>query len=390
MSAKPTAEPLPEEVLALWAPQLPILAEEIIASIAAEVPAYARPLEGDFGRTVRVGVEEALRRFSDHDPTSARAASRSVYVAIGRGEAREGRSMEALLAAYRVGVLVAWRRLGQTAVAAGLSGAALVGLAESLFAYIDQLSAESAEGFAQEQAVRAGEVDRRRSELIELLVRSPAPASDALAAAAAAANWRVPPEVAILVWPLEAGSRPASRLPAGCIAAQLDEHWCAVIPDPAAPGRRGELDRAFAATTAGLGSVTAPSDAGRSHRRAADALELARARALEQLLAADEERLELLLRADPALLEDLAAARLAPLRDETPASRERLAATLLAWLRHQANTTLAAQDLGVHPQTVRYRVARLRELFGAELDIPDARYELETVLRSAAIPAAKA
>jgi DNA-binding PucR family transcriptional regulator len=41
-----------------------------------------------------------------------------------------------------------------------------------------------------------------------------------------------------------------------------------------------------------------------------------------------------------------------------------------------------AADLHVHPQTVRYRLARLRELLGAALDDPEARFELEVVLRA--------
>ena len=382
MSDKYGAVRLPADVLALWLPQLPVLAEEIIAAIRAEVPAYARPLEGDFGRTVRVGVEEALRRFSDHDPAEQRDDARSVYVAIGRGELREGRSMEALLAAYRVGVLVAWRRLGQTAVAAGLDGDALVGMAESLFAYIDQLSAESADGFAAEQALRAGDADRRRTELIELLLRTPAATGEAVGAAAAAADWPVPRELAILVWPGGAGARAGARLPAGCITTRLEDHWCAVIPDPAAPGRRGQIERALAGVVAGIGPAAAPSDAARSHQRARAVLRFAEDEGLQHLLAADDHRVTLLLRGDPELVRELAYERLAPLADETPASRERLCATLLAWLRHQANTTHAAEELSVHPQTVRYRVARLRELFGPGLDEPDVRYELETVLRA--------
>ncbi|MEA2161155.1 MAG: hypothetical protein QOD66_3535, partial [Solirubrobacteraceae bacterium] len=35
----------------------------------------------------------------------------------------------------------------------------------------------------------------------------------------------------------------------------------------------------------------------------------------------------------------------------------------------------------VHPQTARYRVTRLRELFGAALDDPDERFWLELALR---------
>ena len=36
----------------------------------------------------------------------------------------------------------------------------------------------------------------------------------------------------------------------------------------------------------------------------------------------------------------------------------------------------------MHPQTVRYRLARLRERFGDALDDPDARFELALALRS--------
>jgi DNA-binding PucR family transcriptional regulator len=41
-----------------------------------------------------------------------------------------------------------------------------------------------------------------------------------------------------------------------------------------------------------------------------------------------------------------------------------------------------AAALDVHPQTVRYRVARLRELFGTSLDDPEARFELQLALRA--------
>ena len=41
-----------------------------------------------------------------------------------------------------------------------------------------------------------------------------------------------------------------------------------------------------------------------------------------------------------------------------------------------------AAALHVHPQTVRYRLTRLRELYGDLLEDPDARFELELALRS--------
>ena len=40
--------------------ELEATTDEILATIAREVPEYARPLEGSFGRGVRTGVSEAL------------------------------------------------------------------------------------------------------------------------------------------------------------------------------------------------------------------------------------------------------------------------------------------------------------------------------------------
>jgi DNA-binding PucR family transcriptional regulator len=85
---------------------------------------------------------------------------------------------------------------------------------------------------------------------------------------------------------------------------------------------------------------------------------------------------------DRRLANDLAERALAPLEGETELSRERLGSTLEAWLRHRGRTEEVARALHVHPQTVRYRLARLRELFGERLDAPDGRFELELALRA--------
>ena len=100
------------------------------------------------------------------------------------------------------------------------------------------------------------------------------------------------------------------------------------------------------------------------------------------LLFADEQLAALILHADRGLLNDLAQQRLAPLDDETAASRERLSETLLAWLDHQGKVPEIAAELHVHAQTVRYRLGRLRECFGSALDDPEQRFELALVLRA--------
>jgi hypothetical protein len=377
-------ERLPAEALRAWEPELPALVDEIIEAIRAEVPGYALPLEGSFGKGVRRGVREALTQFNEmvRNPGMDRTTGREVYVALGRGEVRAGRPLDALLRAYRVGARVAWRRLAAAGLEAGVDPRTLVLLAESIFAYIDELSAESAAGFAQEQAERAGEAERRRARVIDLLLSTPPAPAEAIAAAADEARWPLPRELAVLLWPLERGRRPLSRLPLGAVAAPVEGHMCALVPDPRAPGRQDELERALDGIPAGLGSVVQPAQAARSYERATAALALAEERSLGGLLVASEHRVALLCRADASLVREIATDRLAPLRGETDLSRRRLESTLLAWLRHDGSVTAAAEELRVHVQTVRYRLARLRDLFGHALDEPDARFELEVALRA--------
>jgi DNA-binding PucR family transcriptional regulator len=74
---------------------------------------------------------------------------------------------------------------------------------------------------------------------------------------------------------------------------------------------------------------------------------------------------------------------LAPLAGESERSRARLEETLRAWLQHRGSQHAIASELGVHPQTVRYRLRRLRELFGPALEDPEQRFELEIALREA-------
>src|ERR1700761_9514676 len=107
MTISPESEPwrgLPPEIADLIEPELGEIAEEVLVAIGREVPEYVRPLEGSFGRGVRTGVEEGLRQFVAliRDPDSGRGTGRGVYVELGRGELRQGRTLDSLQAAYRV------------------------------------------------------------------------------------------------------------------------------------------------------------------------------------------------------------------------------------------------------------------------------------------------
>lgn len=379
-------EDLPPSVAKALRPELPELVDEIITALSESVPAYARPLEGPFGVGLRVGVEEALQQFVEmiETPEAGRGSGSEVYINLGRGEMRAGRSLEALLAAYRIGARVAWRRLSQAGASADLSPDTLCLLAESIFAYIDELSAESAEGYAQEQSQVASERQQRRRRLVRLLLQQPQPESETVRAAAAEAQWRLPNTLAALVIGPDEHSKLARRLDVDVISASVGEMVCVLIPDPEAPSFQDKLKRLLASSEGVLGPTVTWQEAPLSFDRASAASELIDAGVLQKegLVIASDHAATLLLHRDQRLAREIASDKLAPLRELTRNSRERLTATLLAWLEHQGRLQKVAEALHVHPQTARYRVARLRELFGSRLDDPDGRFELELALRA--------
>jgi hypothetical protein len=372
---------LPPGIAQVLRPALADVADEMIDAVRT-VPAYRRPLEGQFGQGIRAGVQEALRHFLAEIEAGGPVARPDVYTTLGRGEMRSGRSLESLLSAYRVGARVAWRRFAAVGAEAGLEPDTLYLLAESLFAYIDVLSSESAEGYALEQTAAASEAELRRRRLVRMLVREPPVDPAAIQAAASEAGWQLPRTIAVLAIAGERGGPAALRLPTDAIAETIGELTCAIISDPEGPGRQAALERAMldAGAEAGLGTTVDWPEAAVSFARARAALELADGDKAALIVARDRAG-ELLLHSDARLAHEFASDRLAPLARLPAGSRTRLTETLEAWLVEQGRLTPVAERLGVHPQTARYRLARLRELFGGALEDPEQRFWLEVALR---------
>lgn len=376
-----------------WAPVLaaslrellPGLADEVVAAVAADVPAYARPLKGAFGQGVRLGVEEALRHFvlvlEGKEPADA-PQGRRTSLALGRGELRAGRTLDALLGAYRVGARVSWRRMADAASALDLDGDALVRLGELIYSHIDRLSAASVEGYAMEQSIAAGERDRLQVRLADLLVAGAEPV--ALDAAAAEAGWSPPGEVAVLA---------VATADVGTVVARLADHVVlppvgegpslVVLTMGAGDAGRSAVQARLQRLVASVGPLVGWHEAHRSAARARSAFALAGAGVLPaaRVFWSDDHLADLVLHADPSAAADLVRRRLAPLAGLPGPARDRLSATLQTWLLLDGARAAVAERLHVHPQTVRYRLGQLRELFGEALDDPEVRFELGLALR---------
>lgn len=381
---------LPRSIADLIEPELAKITEEILAAIAREVPEYARPLEGRFGRGIRTGVGEALSQFVAliRDPEAGRGLGREVYVGLGRGELRQGRTLDSLQSAYRVGARVAWRHLARVGRGAGLDAEVLSLLAEAIFAYIDELSADSVEGYAAAQSEHEDLRRRRREEVLALLMREPPAELADVRAAARAAGWKAPRALAALACALDDLGPIARRLSTDALSAGFEELGCVLVPDPAGPGRAEEIKRAVGDRAAALGP-------GVGLERTPESWQLAKAglQAHETgfgpasgLLRADDHLGDLFLLAGGALATRIAVRRLAPLESLTKNAQARMRRTALAYVRQRGNSVEMAAELHIHPQTARYRLARLRELLGDQLDDPDARFELEIALRHQGSP----
>ena len=374
-SAAPAVD-FPPVVATAMRSELPAVADRVVTAVIAEVPSYAKAWDGPMGETIRSAVQIALGGFlnlatrKQGEPTPEVPALEGAY-ALGRGEARSGRSMEALLAAYRIGARTAWRDMSRVAAETGLTAAEMSTFAELVFAYIDQLSASSVAGHTDELE-SSGRLRRRNLERLcrALLTGSPA---DAVAAAAERAEWDPPATLTAVLLPESQVGSVLSLVDSRTLDPEEDlpglaDGLALLLVAQSERRSRSQLLRMLSGTDAVVGPTLPWLDAGASYQRAL------RCQALPERppgVVDTESRLAaLVLAADPLSRADLRAKVLAPLADLRPATVEKLTETLRAWLLHHGRRDEIAEVLFVHPQTVRYRVSQLREVYGDRLDDP--------------------
>ena len=132
---------------------------------------------------------------------------------------------------------------------------------------------------------------------------------------------------------------------------------------------------------------TAPSlaEVGSSIRQSSQAVEVAaRLRRYDQVVSFLDVIPEVLLLRNPELVESLIASRLGPLL-----GRPELLGTLSAFLRNRLSVRRTAAALTTHPNTVLYRLKRLREILGRDFDDVEGIIDLVLALRAAELTGAQ-
>ncbi|MGW7684091.1 PucR family transcriptional regulator [Kribbella sp. NPDC054772] len=373
---------------------LPALVAEVRDGLAEHWPDYAAFLDADRDAVVKPAalfvhrlLDMSIANLNSPDRTTVDRALdladetvRRVFEEIGRRQLQEGNDLTRLLTAFQLGARVAWRHVAATALQLDFAPDNLAALADSVFVFVNQLSFSAANGYLQEQIDDAIARERRREELANLLLSGRA-GSEAIQTAASQAAWRIPATAAVVIYrdgEDEPPSTLVARLEPGALPIRRNGVLIgAIVPEPSGPGRRLQLSRDLAGRGAVIGNSVAPEQLPRSLEIARIAVRLRRTGVLtDDPVFADEHLDALIVWRDESLVAALREEMLAPLAGQTVAARERLAETLASWLRHFGDRQAIAHELSIHPQTVRYRMARLRALYGDRLDDPESRARL--------------
>ncbi|RZS32626.1 PucR-like helix-turn-helix protein [Herbihabitans rhizosphaerae] len=384
---------LPGNLAEVFRPGIPSLTDEILREIQRTIPALAQDASGIVGRSVIDGIQQAIAQFLDRlkDPYAQQGDRAQVFRDFGVRELNGVPILDLLQMAYRVGARVAWRRMAQTGQRAGIPTQTLCLLAEALFVYIDELSALSVEGHATAQAREAGVLERRRRQLLEVILSGRRPAE--ITRLAKAAQWAVPERVTLVALrntDADVAEAPAPALDRRILVDLEGDAPCLLLADTDRELLE-TLDDCLPGWRAAVGPAVPVAEARESLRWALRTVSLVAQGVLPDrpVTLFDEHLSVLWLMNDPFLASEVSKSALAPMRDLTEGQRERLSTTLLAWLETRRSAPEIARILDVHPQTVRYRLRKLEQLFGGALDDPDVRFDIEVALRAQKVAAAR-
>lgn len=387
------AETKLEELAVATAERLPRMLEDVTRLLSHDWPDYA-----DFMVTERDEVLVSaniflhrLMKMAKWDITELPGVSEQppeqlgeqpLFEEIGRAQWQQGRDLTSLMSAYQIGARVAWHHVAEVALEVGVPSDVFASLAEAVFIFVDQLSSASARGYVLEQSEAAAARERLRDELGNMLL-SDRSDSGAIRAVAARVDWPLPREAAVIMVEPDnpVGAALLARLDHSCLHVRRQRMVCAIVPDPDGPQRRERLATALRGAGAVVGHAVPLENLPASMRVAEVAVQLRRTHVLaDDPVFVDEHLDSIIVHRDPRLLDAFRAQCLAPLDELGPVTRQRLCETLASWLRHLGDRRAVAEELHIHPQTVRYRLTQLRELFGESLDDPDNRRRLTLAL----------
>jgi sugar diacid utilization regulator len=376
------------------------LSEAMLAAIVAEIGSYDRPggetLAGDVQEHCRLHVGLLMRSLrAGHGPDrndlafAREAAARRVH---------QGIPLDGLLQAFRVGHRTLWQAIVDEASPSPAGREAAIALAGEAMDYIDLASTHVAEAYLRESGQLAELTQRRRRDLLENLLAGRLP--DEAETEALGLGLERDADVIVAVASLEdfegADDRALARAavaiaasvgPRALVVVRQDE-VVAVLPragksqdaigvalDVARVSAENEHDIRMLIGVSGTGRGLG--DVGHRYLEAHQALRRCRPSRPIVSLSELSPFEHLVASADRSTRQSIAL-EASPLTENGSGT---LMETLRAYLDSDLDVGATAEALFVHPNTVRYRLRRIRELTGFDPQRFSGLVELHTVAR---------
>ena len=377
------------------------LAQEMADLLMTSIPELGRAADEDFRAGLLLSCESNLTAIWNQlllGTSLESVAPPAEAIAWSHELVHRGVALPALLRAYRLGHGLAERRLeeaaGELEIEPEIRWRVLARISHHLFAYIDAVCTDLVDDYEQERAQWIRGAAAARAELVSAIVRR-----EPVDARVASEKLRYDVSrrhVALIVWAdprqttehdgsLEReattlasalGGGPVLTVPIGERVVWAWTSGDQLIDDPAVLGHRmGEGVRAAIGTCLkGLAGMADSHDEAVVTRRVAELRSL-RSGTVVGYRAAD---LTALLTADPVEAVRFTDAELGQLLEGTD-DAARLRATIRVYLEENLSPARAARRLGIHRNTVVYRVKQTEQLLGHPIE--QRRLQLEVALR---------
>jgi sugar diacid utilization regulator len=384
---------LPDSLLEELERRRPGLARHMTRAVVSlvhwDTSTGAPPRPEAIARACEAGIDLFLATARERRPATARELREVAQLGI--LQARGSQSVEPVLAAYRIAARVAWDAiLGAWRTHPDASPEAMVVTANYVFAALDQVAAEVTKTYLQAREQHLLRGTRARTRLLHSLISDTFDSELAVQKQALAVNQRLATSYLALVVKTESAAAELMgqlELPAGALVDATDPHTLVVLwPADAADAReevrrllRELRDRAPRRLRAGMGGEH-PGLRGisRSYLEAQEAVDVGRKLQPGGMLHEyDEVAPYLILSQNPLVAERYVSHVLGRLLASD--TRGSLMETLEAVLT-SGSVKAAAAALRLHRHTVLYRMEKLRDLLGVDLDDPAVRQRLQLAL----------
>ncbi len=381
------------------------MVESVLVQVRRDIPEYRAPaadpalIEG-MEQTVRRAVQMVLRLWRD-GRRNLSTGDRVVMGMIGSQRAEQGVPLESLLGSVRIARSVGWSHA--VSVAERLGGGAetitvLGDLASVLFDIVDDIEDAITAGYDRVQEHRLKARERTRSQVFDDLLAGSFPDDDDMVIRARTFGFDLRrPHGLVLLTTVRADqdrsvlrAAVAALLPSIGNAAEISvsadvaPHMVLVVPSAGASwdevveatqrvSRQHRITAVVSAPVAGPRAIHA------AYRRANELLPLAVTvfRRPHVAEAGDLVVYQILRGSRAEDRADFLERTLGPILHLPDAQRSPLLDTLDALHEGSGHTETAAAMLGVHTNTVRYRIGRIHHLTGLRYDHPPDRFKLE-------------